>query len=196
MLKKGGLGHAVLKAAVQGIAPIIGGCVAAVASPFGGVVAERAINYFGHRIVDGWLVYSRQGTRPQWEAAIVDTATMPHDEARGLVTEEVERHAPGASPEDKALAINYLMAIPATMRRSLLSDPATGATSVPRNLRIDSAQGLLQMLPIDPPPFAAPCMLGGTTFRLENLIAPADLARCIKPRLPSSKTFPAQSSSV
>src|SRR6516165_9878872 len=104
-----------LSLAAEGIAPAIGGCAGAlaagaeagVAGVVVGQVVERAINYFGPRVVQCWLGWLRGKPRQDQLIAIAQLATLPPDEARREAAEAVERLAPEADRADKDLAIEY-----------------------------------------------------------------------------------------
>jgi hypothetical protein len=167
-----------LSLAAEGIAPAIGGCAGAlaagaeagVAGVVVGQVVERAINYFGPRVVQCWLGWLRGKPRQDQLIAIAQLATLPPDEARREAAEAVERLAPEADRADKDLAIEYLTAIPSAVQRSLVRDRATGALTLPATMAADSAQSLLQLLPADVPPYPAGATLLDTPYRLEELL--------------------------
>src|ERR1041385_1306346 len=86
-----GLGRWLLHEAVEAIAPVIGGCAAAligrecgntaVARAVGGGL-ERAIDYFGKRIVEKWFDRSAEQPAEQQQRALEDLAAMPPAEIR------------------------------------------------------------------------------------------------------------------
>ena len=182
-----------LTLAAEGIAPAIGGCAGAlaagaeagVAGIVVGQVVERAINYFGPRIVQRWLGWLRGQPRQDQLAAIAQLAALPPDEARREAAEAVERLAPEADRADKDLAVEYLTAIPSAVERSLVRDRATGTLTLPATMAADSAQGLLQLLPTDVPPYPAGATLPDTPYRLEELLGTGGFGAVYKATDPS-----------
>jgi serine/threonine protein kinase len=168
-----------LSLAAEGIAPVIGGCAGALAGGSEGGVAgvvvgqvvERAINYFGPRIVQNWLGWLRGQPREGQLAAIAELATLPPEVARREAAAAVDRLAAAdCSTEDRTLAVEYLTAIPGAVQRSLVRDRATGALTLLAAAAPDSSQVLLRLLPADVPPYPAGSVLPGTSYRLEELL--------------------------
>jgi serine/threonine protein kinase len=182
-----------LSLAAEGIAPVMGGCAGALAAgPEAGVagvvvgqVVERAINFFGPRIVQRWLTWLRGRPREDQLAAIAQLAGLPADEARREAVEAVERLAPEADRADKELAVEYLTAIPGAVQRSLVRDRATGALTLPAAMAPDNSGSLLQLLPADVPPYPPGAALPDTSYRLDELLGTGGFGAVYKATDPS-----------
>jgi hypothetical protein len=167
-----------LQLAAEGLVPVLGGCAGVLAGgPEAGLAAvavgqavEKAINFFGGRIVERWCAWFK-GQPPEARAtAIADLAALSPEQAREEAGAALKRLAPDARPEDLSLALEYLTAIPRTFDRALVRDPATGACALPPTVSLDEPQLLLQMLPTDVPPYPVPSELPGTPYLLEDLL--------------------------
>ncbi len=170
-----GLGRWLLHAAVEAIAPVIGGCAAALIgnqsgnTRLGRVVGggvESAIDYFGKRIVEKWLGDSRTRSPEEQRQALAELASMPPAEVRRETEELLANLHLSFLAEDRQVALDYLTAIPQmlsrTLRRAAVSRKGTSLA--------EEADALLSLLPVDVPPYAVPCELPGTTYHLEALI--------------------------
>jgi serine/threonine protein kinase len=171
--------------AADAIGPLVGGCAGALAAgPIGGAAGawvgdkvgggvkfavERAINYFGPPIVEHWLDWLRSRPADEQMDAVSQLGSLPAEEARRAAAAALDRAAPEADPRDKAVALEYLAAIPGTVRRSLVTD-TTGRSTLPPNLPPDSEKTLLQLLPTDLPPYPPGTQLPRTTYRLDELV--------------------------
>ena len=167
-----------LELAAEAVAPIIGGCAGAiVAGPIGaaggaavGRVIEKAINYFGPKIVERWLDWFRRQPKNVQIEAVAGLGSVPAEEARQVAKQALDRLAPDASPEDKSLALEYITAIPEVVQQSLVLDLSTGGMTVLPSLSLQSPQSLITLLPTDVPPYAAPTPLPGTPYFLKRVV--------------------------
>src|SRR5205823_2476671 len=130
----------------------------------------KAVNYFGPKIVEKWL--ARLGTIPKEEqmAVLAQLASLPLAEGRNRVQAGLERLAPDAAQEDKAVALEYLSAIPLMVRRSLVHDTKSDRMVLPTALAPNDGPTLIGLLPSDVPPFPVGTELPGTTYQLEELL--------------------------
>jgi serine/threonine protein kinase len=174
-----------LRLAADAIGPVVGGCAGALAAgpvgiAFGAwagekvgagvkVAVEKAIDYFGPPIIERWLRWLRSRPKSEQLAAVSQLGSLSAEEARHDAAAELDRVAPSASPQDRATALEYLAAIPATVLRSLVPDPS-GGRSLPPTMPPDSEQTLLQLLPTDVPPYPPGTPLPATPYRLEELL--------------------------
>jgi serine/threonine protein kinase len=167
-----------LQLAVEAVLPVLGGCAGVLAGDaagglagvLAGQVAEKAINLFGLRIVERWLPWLRGLPRETRLAAVAGLAELVPEVARSEVAAALEQQAPEASPADRQAAIDYLAAIPRSVRRSLLSDRERRGRILPPTVTLDQPLTLLQLLPADLPPYPVPSGLPGTDYQLEELI--------------------------
>jgi serine/threonine protein kinase len=176
--------------AAEGVAAVVGGCarVLAAGSKTPGKTGPleqlqwKGISYFGPTIIDRWL--SDLGTRPRAEqvTAFVRLAGLPAAEGHAEAEAAVERFAGGAAPEDKAVAVEYLAAIPLSVRRALVPDPATGGLTLYPSLAPDNEYTLIRLLPADVPPFAIGTVLPGTSYELEELLGVGGFGAVYKAR--------------
>jgi serine/threonine protein kinase len=184
--------------AVEGILPVIGGCAGAlVAGPeagFAGAAAgqvlEKAINFFGERIVRLWAGWFKGKKPVECQVALAELAAVPPDEARRQAVAAVEELAPDAAAVDKSRAVEYLAAIPACVQRSMVPDRVSGGLTMPPTMKVDDPHALLQLLPIDVPPYFAPCTLPGTEYRLEELIGAGGFGAVYRAGSPSLQYLP------
>jgi serine/threonine protein kinase len=189
---------ALLKLAIEGVIPVLGGCAGALAGGIaGGVVGvavgqgvEKAINFFGPHIVRKWAAWFRGQPPGARQAAVAELAALPPEQARQQVAAAVEQLAPGADRADKDRAVEYLTAIPRSVQRSLVSDRSAGGLTLPPTLSVEDPQALLQLLPTDVPPYAAPSALPGTEYRLEELIGTGGFGAVYRATNPSLQYLP------
>jgi hypothetical protein len=121
---------ALLQLAIEAVIPVLGGCAGVLVGDaavglvgvVAGQVAEKAINFFGPRIVDRWLEWLGRQPAGMQAAALSELAGMAPEGARGEVIAVLAELAPQASLADRQVATDYLGAIPRSVRRSLLSD--------------------------------------------------------------------------
>jgi serine/threonine protein kinase len=167
-----------LQLAIEAVIPMLGACAGAMAGGAAGglvgvvaaQVAEKAINFFGLRIVDRWLGWLRKQPPGLQAAALTQLAEVLPEVARSEVTAALEQQSLAVSPEVRQVAIDYLSLIPRSLRRSLLSDRERGGKTLPPRLSLDDSLSLLQLLPACVPPYSTPVCLPGTDYRLEELI--------------------------
>jgi serine/threonine protein kinase len=187
-----------LRLAVEGVIPVLGGCAGAlVAGPEGGLagvalgqVTEKAINFFGQRVARKWAEWFRGQPPATRAAALAELAELPPEEARRQVAAALEQLAPGASPEDREVAGDYLGAIPGSVRRTLLTDQASGRRTLPPTVSLDDPHALLRLLPTNVPPYPAPTALPGTDYRLERLIGTGGFGAVYRASSPSLQYLP------
>jgi serine/threonine protein kinase len=187
-----------LQLAVDAVIPVLGGCAGALGGgPEGGVVgvvvgqvAEKAINFFGQRIVNKWLEWLRKQPPGMQVAALTQLAEVLPEVARSEVRAALEQKAPQVSPADRQVAIDYLSAIPRSVRRSLLTDRERGGRTLPPRISMDDSLSLLQLLPADLPPYSAPTALPGTDYRLEELIGSGGFGAVYRASGPSLQHLP------
>lgn len=162
--------------AAEGIATVIPGCVAAIVTAKESrnaafdATPPKAINHFGHHIVERWMAAMHDQPEIDQRDTLTQLANLTLSESRSEATTAVERFAGEASAEDKALAVEYLTAIPLMVRRSLVQDPETGRMTLPNAITTNGGQGFIHLLPPDVPPFTVGSSLPDTTYRLEELL--------------------------
>jgi len=187
-----------LELAAEGIAPVIGGCAGAIiAGPVGaaggavvGRVVEKAINFFGPKIVEKWLGWFRGRPKAEQIEAVAALGTMSVDEARHVACKALDRLAPGAAPEDKALALEYIAAIPEVVQQSLVLDLTSGRKTVSPSFSLDSRQSLMQLLPTDAPPYAAPMKLPDMEVYLKRVIGTGGFGVVYEAEMPALQDLP------
>jgi serine/threonine protein kinase len=166
-----------LHLAAEGMVPVLGGCAGALlGGPEGGVagvavgqVVEKAINFFGARIVQRWCRWFRDQPPEARQAALAELAALTPEEARQEAAAALDKLAPDASPEDRSVALEYLSIIPGALDRALPRSTG-GQRSLPPTATFDEPQLLLQLLPADMPPYPVPSDLPGTPYRLLQLL--------------------------
>ncbi len=187
-----------LRLAVEAVVPVLGGCAGVLAGGAeGGLagvvvgqVAEKAINLFGQHIVKRWLEWLRGKPRGVQVAALAQLAEVLPEVARNEVAAALQEQAPQASPADRQVAIDYLGAIPRSVRRSLLTDCAAAGRILPPTVSADDSLSLLRLLPVDLPPYSAPTALAGTDYRLEELIGTGGFGAVYRASSPSLQYLP------
>jgi len=126
-----------LQLAIEAVLPVLGGCAGALASgaegglagAVAGQLVEKAINFFGQRIVDRWRGWLRNQPAGLQVAALTELAELAPEVARSEALAALAEQAPQASEADRQAASNYLIAIPRSVRRSLLSGREQGGRS-------------------------------------------------------------------
>lgn len=162
--------------AAEGIATVINGCAKAVGSardPNRNAATDmlpRAINFFGPRIVERWIKGLTSKSKDDQVDLISKLAALSLADTRREALGAVEQFSAAAAPEDKSLAVEYLSAIPLSIRRNLVHDPETGKMTLPTVMTVDDGQTLIRLLPTDAPPFPIGSDLPGTTYQLEELL--------------------------
>jgi hypothetical protein len=116
---------------------------------------------------------------------------MTPQEVRRDLARLVQEAAPDASPEDRAIALEYVAAIPATVRRSLVKN-SSGAATLPGTFPLDREQGLLQLLPTNVPPYAPGTKLHaeGTEYTLGNLLGVGGFGAVYQASMPGLQNLP------
>jgi serine/threonine protein kinase len=164
--------------AAEGVIPVLGGCAGAlVGGPEGGIagvavgqVVEKAINFFGARIVERWCAWFRGRPPEEQAAALAELAALSPEEARREAAEALDRLAPDARPADRSLALEYLTAIPRTLGQALPLEPIAGDGPLPPTASWDNPHDLLQLLPVTLPPYPVPSDLPNSPYRLTQLL--------------------------
>jgi serine/threonine protein kinase len=151
---------------------------------------EKAINLFGGPIVRCWADWFKDQSPAARQAALAELADLTPQQARTAVAAAVEHLAPSAAAADRARAVEYLVAIPLSVKRSLVSDRSTGRRALPASLSADDPSSLLQLLPIDVPPYQAPTALAGTDYRLEELLGSGGFGAVYRASSPSLQHLP------
>jgi len=181
-----GLGRWLVREAVAAIAPVVNGCAVILGRQCGnsaigrlvGDVLEGALDYFGRRIVARWLADFER--RPGDETrALEDLAHMLPDEVRREAEVALDDLGLELADADRAAALDYLSAIPNVLSHTLARADVAAVTR--------DAAALLAALPSDVPPYAAPCELPGTAYRLEALAGLGGFGsvyRAVDPRMP------------
>jgi WD40 repeat protein len=166
-----------IRAAAEAMAPAIAGCanVLAAGSRMNGQNGKRAaslkgINLFGPLIVERWLTRLSQQEVADQVAELIALSRVVPAESRREAGAAVDELASEASEADKALALEYLTAIPLAVRRSLILDRTTGRPTIHPELSTDNERSLYRMLPADVPPFPIGAMVPGTSYELQELI--------------------------
>jgi serine/threonine protein kinase len=165
-----------LQLAIEAVIPALAGAAGALAGGVeGGVlgavvgkVAEKAINVFGQHIVSRWLEWLRKQPPGLQVAALTQLSEVLPEVARSEASAVLAQQQ--VSQEVRQLAIDYLSAIPRSVRRSLLSDRERGGKTLPPRATLDDSLSLLQLLPVAVPPYPTPGDLPGTSYRLEEMI--------------------------
>src|SRR5256885_1973710 len=118
--------------AAEGVAPLIKGCAQTlVPAPAERVGASRAapvkpIAFFGPGIVARWRDALALNPHEEKLHALAQLSTLSAAECESEVVPTLERLAPDASAEDRAMTVEYIKAIPLAVRRTLVTDPQTG----------------------------------------------------------------------
>jgi serine/threonine protein kinase len=191
-------GSPLLQLAVETVVPVLAGAAGALAGGAEGrlagvllgQVAGRSINLFGQHIVSKWLEWLRGQDPANRAAALTELAELPPEVARGEVTAALAELVPQLNKADRQVAIDYLSAIPGSVRRSLLSGPGKAGLTLPPALGVDEPVSLLQLLPAGVPPYPAPAPLPGTEYQLEELIGSGGFGAVYRASSPSLQHLP------
>jgi serine/threonine protein kinase len=163
----------------RGSSPLLGGCAGALAGgPEGGIagvavgqVVEKAINFFGARIVQKWYDWLRGQPPEAREAALAELAALSPEDAKREAEEAIERLAPDAREEDKSVTVEYLAAIPRSLDKALPLELYGEKRELPPTVTfLEQPLDLLPLLPADAPPYPVPSDLHGTSYRLEKVL--------------------------
>jgi WD40 repeat protein len=184
-----------LTLAAESVGPAITGCgkVLASESKANGPADRlkvKGINYFGPRIMDAWMSWFETLPAHEQTEALVELAGLPVTDGRREMTEAVERLAPDATAEERRVAIEYLAAIPLSVRRSLVPDPTTGRLTLSPPLTNTNDQGLLRLLPVEAPPYPIQTVLPGTSYELEELLGIGGFGAVYKARNRCEQNLP------
>jgi serine/threonine protein kinase len=187
-----------LDLAAQGVVPVMGGCAGALlAGPEGGLagiaagqMVEKAINYFGQRIVETWQAWFVAQPTETRLAALADLAALTPEEARQRAEAALNQLAPAATSADQAVALDYLSALPAALERALIRDPHTGAATLPPSVSLERPTDLLQLLPTDLPPYRVPGPLPDSPYRLDSLLGSGGFGAVYKASTASLQHLP------
>ena len=114
-----------LRLAVEGIVPVLNGCAGALAGAAGRGGVEKAINYFGSRIVQSWQQWFQGQVETARLQALADLAELSDEQARNQADSLLKEMAPNADAADLSFALEYLGALPRTVNRVLLFDSGT-----------------------------------------------------------------------
>ncbi|GIW81456.1 MAG: hypothetical protein KatS3mg105_3263 [Gemmatales bacterium] len=158
--------------AAEGIGGVVTGC-ADILGPgrtTNDAIAPKAINLFGPRIVERWMTGLKEKPKEERLRILSSLVECPLEQIRSVATESIERLAANAKPEDRAIAIEYLSAIPLAVKRSMIQDPETGVLTLPTTRAADDGQLMIRLLPTDAPPFPINTELPGTPYILEELL--------------------------
>jgi serine/threonine protein kinase len=197
-----------LRLAMDAIAPLVGGCagvlagvgVGLVAGPAAGGAAavaaggavNRAIDYFGPDIASRWFGWLRGRPPAEQEARVCELEAMPPAAILETARRELQKSAPRASAKDIERAAEYLSAIPAAVRRSMVRS-RDGTKSLSRAVSLAAPDLLLQLLPTDAPPYQIGSDVrtaDGGTFRLEELIGTGGFGAVYRARMAGMQHLP------
>jgi WD40 repeat protein len=164
--------------AAEGIATVIGGCSKVLNSgvkpptlpPGLPSTPIKGINYFGPHIINRWITGLGSSSPLERIETLVQLSSMPVADSRREASQAVDQFAPDANPEDKTMAVEYLSAIPLSVRRALIPDRDTGRLTLPPTLPGDLERAWIRLLPPDVPPFPIGSELAGTSYQLEELL--------------------------
>src|SRR5436309_2830436 len=164
--------------AAEGIAAVVGGCSRVLNSssrpaslpPGLPTSPMKGINYFGPHIINRWMTGLGSTSPVDQIETLVQLGSMPVADSRREAASAIDRFAPDASPEDKTMAVEYLSALPLSVRRALVPDKDTGQLTLPPTFPGDQERSWIRLLPPDVPPFPIGSELAGTSYQLEELL--------------------------
>ena len=130
----------------------------------------KGINYFGPHIINRWMAGLGSTSPVDQIETLVQLGSMPVADSRREAALAIDRFAPDASPEDKTMAVEYLSALPLSVRRALVPDKDTGQLTLPPTFPGDQERSWIRLLPPDVPPFPIGSELAGTSYQLEELL--------------------------
>src|SRR5262249_25799492 len=136
-----------VRLAAEGMAATIPGCakVLAVGSRSAprqtaqDTTPPKAIDLFGPAIVQPWLTELGTYSAEEQLNALVQLSSLPSGQSRQEAATAIERYAAAAASEDKAIAIEYLTALPLAVRRVLVPDPNASQFTAPTPFTPDLA---------------------------------------------------------
>jgi serine/threonine protein kinase len=158
-----------LNLAAESITPIVAGCAAVCGPAATAARADKAIGYFGPRIVAGWTAALLVRSEEEEREAIAQLAGLLPTTARAEAVAALLRLAPDAGAEDRDTAANYLTAVPRSAQR-LLVPAAAGGWRLPEVLPQLGQETLLSLLPVHVPPFPSGADLPSAHYRLDELL--------------------------
>ena len=172
------LGIVLLTHAAECVAPLLDGCAKALRPVLNSQpdqtlvpwVETRAINILGPPIIAGWVGWLQPKSEDQVRRAVEELAGITVPAARQIIKTAIERIAPATSPEDLALAVDYISAVPVTARETLVPDSVTGRLELPRTEMIELSHLVHRILPVRVPPFPVGTELPGTPYILQELL--------------------------
>ena len=191
-----------LRLAAEGVVPILGAAAggaanvaAGEAGPMIGMAVEKgvekAVNIFGKGIVAHWRAWFARRPKAEVEAAVSELAQLTPGQAREQARSILLELAPQADAKKLDLALDYLSAVPHSVDRALVLDPARGAErSLPFAIELDDERSLLQLLPDDVPPFPDRSELPGTPYRLIELLGTGGFGAVYRASSPSLQHLP------
>ena len=131
-----------------------------------GQVVEKINVYLGKATMDaaeGWWKWFKANPN-EVVKALAETGNELPEDVREMTEEAIENsQLATASQEVKTAVLDFVTAIPGSVRRSLLQD-RNGVVSLSRTVKLDNAESLLQLFPTDIPPYRAPCQVPGTGY--------------------------------
>jgi serine/threonine protein kinase len=165
-----------IRLAIHGLIPVVGGCAGvAVGGAAGGIVGvavgevvEKAVKFFGNRIVETWADWFAKQPPEVREKALLELAATPPEEVRAEANHLLLEKLPDASPADRELALSYLTLLPGAVDRVLTRMP-DGGRSVPATITF-AAPNLMGMMPLHLPPFHIGQELPQTPYRLDAVV--------------------------
>jgi WD40 repeat protein len=130
----------------------------------------KAIDLFGPPIVKAWRTALERRTAMDQQEAVKELAALPVAAAREQATGTLARLVPDAVADDRALAVEYLVAVPRSAQRVLIPEIGTTAWRLPPLLLPLGERTLLGLLPFHAPPLPVGAELSGTPYRLDEVL--------------------------
>jgi serine/threonine protein kinase len=164
-----------LAAAAAAIAPAVAGCARTLRpspekTPASPTLVPKAIDLFGPRIVPAWRTQMDSRGAIEQQETVRELAMLSPAAAREQAASALARLATNASPEDRALASDYLAALPRSAQRTLIPDVGATGWRLPPLLLPLTERTLAGLLPFHVPPFPIGSEVPGTAYRLEELM--------------------------
>jgi serine/threonine protein kinase len=151
---------------------------------------QRAVNRFGFHILQRWQEWLKSLPLDQRRSAVAELSALTPQEARREAELLLADLAPNHNVSDRQSAAAYLAAIPAIARRLMLEDTVSRAPGAVATQTFADAADLLPMLPIDAPPYSAPCALSGTHYHLDELVGTGGFGVVYRASAPSLQHLP------